>query len=114
MIYNISFCIEKPDGATEKEFKEWVECELYQESIPDSNTLEYKVFETSICNLKIDPIIDGDENSCSGCEYLGSDSCRDAVWYVCDHPNFEKEYPEGKTLNTDFKTEIPSWCQKKE
>ena len=71
MIYNISFCIEKPDGATEKEFKEWVECELYQESIPDSNTLEYKVFETSICNLKIDPIIDDDENSCSGCEYYG-------------------------------------------
>ena len=47
---------------------------------------------------------------CKGCEYLGSDSCRDSYWYVCDHPSFNEEYPEGRTTDLDTS---PAWCPKR-
>jgi len=48
------------------------------------------------------------ENSCKGCEFLGSDSCRDIFWYVCSHDSILEEYPEALILNQDLET--PDWC----
>ena len=49
---------------------------------------------------------------CTNCEFLGSDSCRDAMWFVCDNPKFDKEYTEGRTVGPDLKIS-PSWCPRK-
>ena len=46
--------------------------------------------------------------TCKGCEHFGSDSCRDTMWYICCHDDFNIE---GKCLDPDCK--IPDWCPKK-
>lgn len=43
--------------------------------------------------------------TCRDCEYKGSDSCRDAVWYICAHEVFEiGEEPAIKLDDTPPKT----------
>ena len=54
---------------------------------------------------------------CKKCKYLSSDSCRDAWWYVCDHPKFEKKFPEGRCIDPysgGHSLSCPNWCPLRE
>ena len=46
---------------------------------------------------------------CDGCKHMGSDSCRDVLWYICVHPDVLKiTNDDGKGLLPDL--ERPLWC----
>jgi len=49
-----------------------------------------------------------EKRSCRTCRYFSSDSCRDALWYVCIHDEVLERFPEGRVLPPDIKT--PLWC----
>jgi len=58
MLYKVSFLIEKPEEESIEDFKEWVRCELLEESVPETNEMEFKVLSNNIIyhdNIQVVP-----------------------------------------------------------